>query len=59
MDEIPNLEEKVFSLVDEASTKGLTLMFQLSHALDIKAKSLKEHITNLDADIKNLEANRN
>ena len=41
MDEITNLEEKAFSLADEASTKGLTLMFQVSHALNIRAKSLK------------------
>ena len=40
--EIANLEKMAFSLADEASTKGSTQLFQESHALNIRAKTLKE-----------------
>lgn len=57
--EIESLEKKAFSLADEASTKGSTQLFQESHALNIRARSLKKHITQLEAQIKSLETNQN
>ena len=57
--EIANLEKKAFSLADEASTKGSTQLFQESHALNIRAKSLKDYISQLDAQIESLGANQN